>query len=145
MSEFYQLEPEVAGEVGEGSVIDRGVRPPKVEYLEYIFTGWLGDCLVESYPVFLITQSAAAELTKNLLNGFRIREAQISMSPSILDLYPESDVPEFRWLEINGTAFKNDFGLKGNMLIVSRKSLEVLKAHGLKHCDMIGYKKKVKS
>ncbi len=142
MSEFYQLEPEAAGEVGTGSVIDRGVRPPKVEYLEYTLSGWLGDCLIESYPVYMITLMAANELTTNLHNGFKIREAQITISPSVMDLYPEADIPEFRWLEVFGTPFKNDFGIKDSMLIVSNSAFQILKKHGLKNCDVVGFSKR---
>ena len=142
MDEYYQLEPEVAGEVGPGSVVDRHEHPPKVEYLDYIFNGWLGDCLVESFPVFMITEMAANELLENKLTGFELKEASVSIDPSFADLYPDSDTPDFKWLAVNGKAFSTDFGLKDNMLIASKEALLIIQKHGLKHCDIVKFRKK---
>ncbi|GGJ53754.1 hypothetical protein ALP32_02980 [Pseudomonas avellanae] len=43
---YYHIEPEVAGSLGEQTVIDTESWPPKVSRLEYQFDGWLGDELL---------------------------------------------------------------------------------------------------
>jgi hypothetical protein len=48
--DFYAIEPEVAGELGEGTVMDTSVHPPRVSAVEYVITDWLGDDIIESYP-----------------------------------------------------------------------------------------------
>lgn len=55
----YYVEPEVAGELGPGSVVDSSVHPPVVSRLEYVFTDWLGDCIVETFPCYIVTADAA--------------------------------------------------------------------------------------
>ena len=47
---YFVLKPEVAGELGEASIVDTSHWPPIVENLEYHFQGWLGDVLLASFP-----------------------------------------------------------------------------------------------
>lgn len=50
MSRYYRLEPEVAGELGSGTVMDVSRHPPLVSHLQFKFQGWLGDDLLETFP-----------------------------------------------------------------------------------------------
>ncbi len=54
MSNYYVVEPEVAGGCGPHSVVDQQHGRPKVLRLHYVFEGWLGDDLLESTPCFII-------------------------------------------------------------------------------------------
>lgn len=38
---YCVIEPEVAGGLGENTVIDQSVHPPKIARLHYNFEGWL--------------------------------------------------------------------------------------------------------
>lgn len=44
---FYSLEPEVAGSLGPGTVMDTAVHPPRVHKLHYESDGWSGDDILE--------------------------------------------------------------------------------------------------
>ena len=54
--EYYLIEPEVAGGIGEHSVIDRSSGKMVVRKLHYEFDGWLGDELLESTPCFIVSE-----------------------------------------------------------------------------------------
>ena len=53
--QYWLVSPEVAGELGDGTVMDTAVHPPWVSRLHHRFQGWLGDDLLECFPCFLTT------------------------------------------------------------------------------------------
>jgi hypothetical protein len=136
MTEYFQLEPEVSGELGEKTIIDNSTHPPKIENLEFLFKGWLGDCLIECFPIFLITEKVAQKLTYNEATGFSLKKAEIKKDYPFDEIHPNLTLPNFVWMEINGISKKSDFGLENNLLVVSEKVLEILKSEGLNHCDI---------
>lgn len=69
---YYTVEPEVAGELGPGTVFDRSTRPVTVTQLEYVFTNRLGDPIVESTPCFLVTEGLAERMQHSGLTGFAL-------------------------------------------------------------------------
>jgi hypothetical protein len=116
---FFKLEPEVAGGLGQRTVMDTTVHPPLVSVLEYEFDGWLGDDLLESFPCFIIS-----ERLKNLLRENHFNE-----------IYPDLDLPNFYWLKINGKVGVDDTGLsESNHLVVSEGFLKILLQTNLKNC-----------
>ena len=136
MNEYFQLEPEVSGEFGEKTVLNKSTHPPKIENLEFVFKGWLGDCLIECFPVFLITEKVAQTLTENKITGFSLKRSEVRKDYPFDELHPNLTLPKFVWIDISGIAKKSDFGIENNLLIVSRKALEILKSEGLNHCDI---------
>nr|WP_321453188.1 hypothetical protein [uncultured Carboxylicivirga sp.] len=136
MNEYFQLEPEVSGELGGKTIMDNSTHPPKIEKLEFLFKGWLGDCLIECFPVFLITEKVAQKLTGFKITGFSLKEAEIRKDYPFDELQPNLTLPNFTWIEINGIAKQSDFGIENNLLVVSGKVLEILKSEGLNHCDI---------
>ena len=136
MTEYFQLEPEVSGELGKKTIMDNSTHPPKIENLEFLFKGWLGDCLIECFPVFLITEKVVQKLTDNKVSGFSLKKAEIRKDHPFDEIHPNLILPKFVWIDINGTAKKSDFGIENNSLIVSRKVLEILKSEGLNHCEI---------
>lgn len=136
MTDYFQLEPEVSGELGEKTIIENSTHPPDVKKLEFLFKDWLGDCLIECFPVFLITEKVAQKLTNNKATGFILKEADIKIDYPFNEIHSNVILPNFVWIEINGISKKSDFGLDNNFLVVSDKVLEILKSEGLKHCDI---------
>ncbi len=61
---YFYIEPEVSGELGEGTLMDTTVHPPKVEKLNYEFSSWLGDDLIESFPCYIVSERLAERLKK---------------------------------------------------------------------------------
>lgn len=128
---FYEISPEVSGEIGERSIGDLSTWPPTVHQLDFLFHGWMGGCIVTSFPVFLVTSIVAKELGAEGLLGFDVAAVTTSLSEEYLELYPHEGLPDFRWLKIHGSAGIDDFFLTDQNLIVSERALAVLTRHGL--------------
>lgn len=131
---FFLINPEVAGGLGENTVIHRNRVPPRVERLHYEFEDWLGDDLVESYPCFVVTLEMGERLARAELTGFVLRDVEVSTSDTFQELHP-GRLPEFRWLDVDVTPGEDDFGLDERArLVVSEKALDVLRTSSLDHC-----------
>lgn len=131
---YFFLEPEVAGELGKGTVLDTTMHPPLVSKLNYQFSGWLGDVLLESFPCFIISADAADALDKGSCTGLSFSEVETSKTPEFNTMYPDRALPKFRWLQVQGRAGSDDFGLASDhRLVVSEKALEKLRPFGISH------------
>jgi hypothetical protein len=137
---FWSLEPEVAGELGDGSVLDTSVYPPVVMKLQYRLSGWLGDDLLESFPCYIVTERVAKELQSASFTGFQLDEVDLVMSDEFNEKYPGCQLPQFRWLKVIGKAGVDDFGLSGeHKLVVSDRVLRAVRRHTLAQCDIDKY------
>jgi hypothetical protein len=131
---YFFLEPEVAGELGKGTMLDTTVHPPLVSKLVYQFSGWLGDVLLESFPCFIISDDTAAALEKDSFTGLSFSEVETSTTSEFNTIYPDCILPKFRWLQVRGLAGNDDFGLASDhRLVVSEKALEKLRQFGISH------------
>lgn len=128
---FYEISPEVPGDIGENTVVDRSTHPPMVHKLEFVFHGWLGGCVVTSFPVFLVSSAAAKDLVRKRLRGFALAEVSVTLSEEYFELYPHEGLPDFKWLQVKGTARSDDFFLINQELVVSERALTILNRHGL--------------
>ena len=68
---FFYIEPEVAGGIGPNSETHRENGKLVVTRLNYEFSGWLGDAVLESTPCFLVTETARQMLEKQRYRAFR--------------------------------------------------------------------------
>jgi len=141
MPDYWSLDPEVAGEIGDASVLDASVHPPAVSKLQYRLSGWLGDDLLETFACFIATESLASELEAAGFTGFHLDTVEIARSPEFDELYPGRQLPEFRWLKVTGRAGADDLGLSdAHRLVVSTRVLEALRRHQIEHCDVERFK-----
>ena len=141
MSRFWSLEPEVAGDLGDGSEVDGSVHPPTVHKLQYRFSGWLGDELLETFPCFIVTESLASALVSAGFTGMCLDSVEVTTSEEFEDIYPGRKLPVFRWLNVTGTAGVDDLGLSArHTLIVSDAVLRLLRKHTISQCDVEEYK-----
>jgi hypothetical protein len=132
---FFKLEPEVAGGLGQKTLMDTTVHPPSVSILEYQFDGWLGDDLLESFPCYIVTEKLKNLVQENSFAGYKFDDVIISTSDTFKELYPETDLPKFYWLKIDGKAGIDDVGFsESNYLIVSEIFLTTLLKVNLKNC-----------
>ncbi|MBX2921103.1 MAG: hypothetical protein KF746_02840 [Chitinophagaceae bacterium] len=122
----YIIEPEVSGQLGNKTVIDSTIHPPKVSLLHFVFYGWLGDDIIECFPVFLITQHLKTTLNMTTFSGFEIKDCTIDVSEEFRLLQPKTDLPSFFWLDIVGSAH-DDFKIVDNRLQLSSRAFEILK------------------
>ncbi len=137
---FFKLEPEVAGGLGQKTVMDTTVHPPLVSVLEYEFDGWLGDDLLESFPCYIVTERLKNLLKEDSFTGCEFDSVIISTSETFEEFYPEANLPKFYWLKIKGKAGIDDVGFSElNHLVVSEKFLKVLLQANLKNCLVEDY------
>jgi hypothetical protein len=137
MTNYYLVEPEVAGGLGPWTISDRSVHPPRVTRLEYVFDGWLGDPLLESFPCFISTRTLALKLAELGASGYVERPVRVSKSYLFREIQPETELPEFVWLDVTGQPGVDDCGAdaSGN-LVVSEPVLAVLVEAGIPNADV---------
>ena len=141
MSDYYIVEPEVAGGWGKHTIF---TSPPGervvVHKLHYEFDGWLGDELLESTPCFIATERLAAEIEKAGLTGVSFDEVEISRSGEFEDRYPNRKLPSFLWMKVYGKARHDDFGKTPDInLVISQQALQLLREQGTVHMDVFPF------
>ena len=134
---YYTLQPEVAGGLGDGTVVDTTVHPPVVHRLHYEFQDWLGDDLVESFPCFLASEQLVANLRAARFGTFQIKNAAVTMTPEARELLADTELPRFYWLDVTGVGGRDDVGITSTgLLVVSDKALSFLKGFNISNCDV---------
>lgn len=141
---YYLLNPEVAGELGNGSkVIYECGNIKEVIFLEYNFMGWQGDELLTTYPCFIVTESLQNDIILNGLTGVKFNNIAMTFSDEFYDLCKDVKVPKFVQIicnnlyECNVENLLYDFYFnKYDDIIVSEKALNVLKQHKIDMCDI---------
>ncbi len=106
--QYYQIEPEVAGGIGEHSVIDRSSGKMVVRKLHYEFYGWFGDELLESTPCFIVLERLAREIESAQLTRISFDDVEVTKSDQFEPLYPNRQLPKFVWLQIDGKPGQDD-------------------------------------
>ncbi len=128
--DYIVVEPEVAGGMGEGTLLDQTTHPPIVTNLHYRFDGWLGDALLTTFPCYIATALSADHLVRALMTGFKVDPVQISKSEKFKESPPGRNLPPFVWLRIWGIAGVNDLGLLAdNTLVLSQDALALFARH----------------
>ena len=158
--ELYMSEPEVAGEIGENTVYDnfddlryRGDKP-EISKLHFIFSGWLGDDIIESTPCFIVTDKLKIEIEKSELIGYEFQDAEISLSDEFIEICPDRDISQFKRLipkgsvvvedETYATWTGEDFNFSDkSYLVVSERALNIIKEFNLDNCDLYKLSPKV--
>lgn len=137
---FFILEPEVAGGFGPDTILDQGVHPPRPIEFNYQFDGWLGDPLVETVANFIVTLRLKEKLEEHHASGIKFSDVKISKSSEFYDLYPDTVIPDFAWMQVHGLPGYDDFGLSSEYrLVASERMLGVLADEGLANCEMVPY------
>ena len=135
---YWRMSPEVAGELAEGTRMDTTVHPPRVTRLHHRLEGWLGDDIVECFPCFLVTERLAKPLESSGLTGFQLDDVETSKSPEFKEMYPDRQLPNFRWLKVTAVQPKEaDFRLThDHRLEVSDAALALLRTVQIDHADL---------
>ena len=127
MTTYYYVEPEVAGQLGEETEMDRSVHPPKVTHLQYEFHGWLGDDLLTTVSNYIVSEELMESITSSELTGCEVCNVEVAKSDEFKQLQSDTDLPDFYWLRIIGKAGEDDFGIAdNNRLVVSEDALLLL-------------------
>lgn len=132
----YVLEPEVSGELGVNTIIDRTEHPPTIHHLHFVFKGWLGDELIECFPCYLVSEALGYAIVNGGLSGFSLETAQIEVEEQFYLLHPATQIPTFIWLKIEGVD-DSDFSLNAELtLSVSEEAYSILSGFRLNNCDI---------
>jgi hypothetical protein len=129
MTKQYILEAEVPGGLGPRTLMERSSHPPRVDSLHFVFDGWLGDQLIESFPCYLVTPDLAEAFARAGVTGFELAEAEVETSEEFKELYPGRSIPPFKWLRVRGAPGKSDLYItSNNQLGGSQKVVDVILA-----------------
>lgn len=133
----FVLEPEVAGGHGEGSVLDTSVHPPIVSELEYEVAGWLGDDVIECFPVYLVSPRLLDAMQTAKLTGFAVNpNCRVTVNEQAHDELDDSDVLAFTWIDIYGAA-SDDLHVTSDLLLgVSDRAWDVFSQFRLNYCGI---------
>jgi hypothetical protein len=130
----YSLDPQVAGELGEGSVLDTTVHPPVVTEVDYVLDQPEADELIQSFPVFLVSSGLADRFQSAGLTGFTLEEATTRPSFEYLSAFGQAPHREYRWLRVHGTEQDDCWIDSSAMLCVSDRMMEILNSATLSDC-----------
>lgn len=132
------------GGIDEECKGDFSVHPPRIDKLVMYFDDWLGDDLLTSHPVFLVTPDMASRIGAVDLSGYDFAPMKVKRSELFEDLHEDDQLklPRFVWLKVHGEPGVDDFGLtsKGTNLVVSDRALSILKSGRLSHCDVAPFR-----
>lgn len=133
---YHLLYPEVAGGFGAETDLDTSVHPPVVHELHYEVASWLGDDLLESFPIFIANPRLINAINDAGLTGATTRSALVTLLPGTEDVIDPA-VLDFEWLHVTGEPARDDLGVDEiGRLVVSDRAIEVLRAHGqLDNCE----------
>ena len=115
--------------------------------MHFIFSGWLGDDIIESTPCFIITDDLKKWIEKSQLSGYKFQEVEVSLSDEFVELYSNREIPEFKRLIPNSSVVVEDktytkwsggdFSLSDkSYLVVSEKALDILNEYNIDNCDL---------
>ena len=122
---FRYVEPEVAGFMGDQTVVDLSTHPPIVYSLDYQLDSWLGDDLLETFPCFVVTERLKQAIEAQALTGVIFDSVIISRGKTFSK---DRLLPTFHWLKVVGTPRKDDFGIAEDYrLIVSDEVYTLLR------------------
>ena len=140
MTDFFFVEPEVPGGLGERTELLR--RPdgqPVVQRLHFEFgDGSFGDDLIECHPVFMVTDALGAALRAADLTGFALSgDLEVTADDNVLELKPAWQPPSLLWLQVTGTPGVDDVSLAPDgRLLVSDRVVDVLRQFQIDGCDI---------
>ena len=130
MKKYFEVDPEVPGYPSEKSEAAGDSYPLHYKSLHFVFQGWMGDHIVTSWPVYLVTSSLAEAFKAENLSGFEIDSVEVAKDSRFVKSKPDMILPPFVWLKVNGVCGESDFFLDEGSLVVSEDALKIVLASG---------------
>lgn len=151
---YFYIEAAVAGDLGEGTLLDRQFHPPIITKLDYELISWPGDVLHETFPCWIITAAAMKTIKRSRLTGATFDDVDVTRSDVFIEFHPQLVVPPFAWMKVHGEQGKEDFGTgerfeiashKGPFdpfdfkLVISQRALDVLEILGIPNATIVDF------
>ena len=130
----YSIDPQVAGELGDGTVLDSTVHPPSVSQVEFILDYPETDDIVQSFPVYLVTSQLAARIEQAEMVGIVLADAIVRPSEEYVAAFGDAPHRSYRWLQpviVDAADAWIDSSLQ---LCVSDRMMSVLEGAVLSDC-----------
>jgi len=140
MKHYTLLEPEVPGTYRNKLIHSTRTIPESVKELLFVFDGWLGDDLVTSHPIFMVTDRLKSAVEDEKLTGVEFLKAVVTRSELFFEVHGNLELPKFWWMKISGVENKDDFVLTQNTdLIVSDQAYSVIRGFNMNDCQANRY------
>ncbi len=133
----YALEPLVGGVLGEGTLIDPSVHPPRVEAVEYVLDAPTEDDLLESFPVYLVSDALGATLAEAGLSGFTLEPARVIPSREYTAVYGDAPHKTYQWLRPQPSPDPDCWVDDALRLCVSDRMMRIFGQGVLDGCDIV--------
>lgn len=135
---MYRVSPEVPGGFGETTILDSTIHPPTVTRLHFVFAGWMGDDLVESFPCHLASERLRNAIETAELSGLAFTDVvvEVDEQAELFDPGLAERLPTWWWLkpaQEKGGDFWQDALAQ---LFVSGRALDVLQQHNLTRAEV---------
>ena len=123
----YELRPEVPCHAGPGTVRDVTAIPPRFSNVSLEFDGWLGDDLIETFPLYAVTDRLRAALEEAGVSGMSFERVPATKSEQYMDLYPEEEIGTWSLMTVAGREGTGDDAWlsPGWVLMVSQRFWDV--------------------
>ena len=138
----FIVEPHAPGRLGERTELDVSVHPPVVHRLHFLFEGWLGDDLVQDYPVYLTTERLARAMDAARLSGVVWESVEtewddqarllVGTSPE----FPRNLPRDWRWMKIDANPTADLWLGFEARLHVTERALQVLQRFNIDNADV---------
>lgn len=124
--QYYIIDPDVPGRLDDETI--KAFHSGQPAHIRYIFECWPASDIVQSDPVFAVSETLATELLEANLTGFTLKPCESRKGEQFDIASPGSDrLPVYVWLDVHGSAGIDDFGISEDlMLTISEKALKVL-------------------
>jgi hypothetical protein len=132
----HVLEPLVAGELGAGTSLDTSIHPPIVRQVQYVLDRPTRDDLIESFPVFLVSDALASALTAAGLTGYTLDDAEVIQSREYIDVYGGGAIKRYLWLRIEPSHAGDCWLDEDYRLCVSDRMMAVISQHEIGGCGV---------
>ena len=132
----FALSPLVAGQLGEGTSLDASVHPPRVSAVEYVLDAPTAEDLIESFPVFLVSEELAERLEAESFRGFDLAPAGVVPSTEYAAAYGAAAHKSYRWLRLQSDADADFWTEDNGQLCVSDRAMHALRNFHLAQCEV---------
>jgi hypothetical protein len=130
----YSIDPQVAGELGEGTVMDSSVHPPAVSRVEFILDYPETDDLIQSFPIYLLSDELADRVVQSGLAGIRLEDVDVRPSEEFLAAFGEAPHRNYRWLQLENSEGADAWISDALELCISDRMMRILEEATLSDC-----------
>lgn len=133
----YSLTPLAVGDIGRDTVMDPYAHPPMVTWAQIEFFFPTTADLIESCPVFFVSDELVERLTAAGLSGLLFEDAGVFLGEQYKEFYGDSLPKAYRRLRPDPDATDPDAWIgNGLRLCVSDRMWEVLQQADLTDCKV---------